>query len=125
MWPLTVAQKTAVATVLAVLVLSCLSRLTDSDRPYYSKQTIKHATMLVVKSRDSLRASQQDTDPLFALQDVLYGLTYLRVAKNEVSAPDLQKLTRIDLTELQYALDAAHTSVLSQLYKQCPTLDTS
>lgn len=114
--------KFAIGAVLAVLVLSLLSRMSESSIRKYSPKFIKHVKNLVRYSSQWSTLAKQDQNPLMSLLHINTALSYAYVAKKLVPTKDIDRIANVNMDELIYLLEEEQMQAVQSVGEICPDL---
>lgn len=108
-----------------ISILSLLSKWTGTDTPQYNKQFIRQIGGVVTRASQSHTTSSQDTNLLVALLNANSGLAYLNAARRIAKDADIERITGIDVVELQHQLEDKISTLTSQIVSKCPSLKST
>ena len=108
---------TVVLLVVLILVKAC--------EPYFVNTSDKEHTIgrnMIEQAQNWYQVSIQDQNSQSKYQHISFAAAYLHAARHVVSDSVLERLTGIDVHELQLAIDAQQKNANIEIIRQCPKL---
>jgi hypothetical protein len=104
-----------------VVLLALLSKWSERAN-VYSPVFLKKVKLLVEQCTRWNGMAQQDSNPLIQLIHCDYALAYAQVARNLVSAEDIEKITGIDINELVHYMEDCQSYAIQKIGNEAPKI---
>lgn len=115
--------RVAIGVVSIVILMSVLSRLSQSRKVNYTNRTRATIKKLIQQSAQDATIARQSTNPVIALEHASYALQAARSAGELVAKKeDIAKMTGVKYDELQTILEAEKQQYIRKINNQCPSL---
>ena len=112
----------SVITVISMTALAAVTRLLNANvNATFSVSHLKRARSLVTQAIYWHDASEQDTNPLFAMKHSDYSIAYLNAARSMLPDNILEKTCNVDIYELSNTLETHQREQTKAITGICPT----
>ncbi len=114
--------KWAVVMLGVMLAVALLSKWTGHTGPRYNRKFMKNIEVLVKQARSWHQTAEQDQNKLVALIHANFAIAYLNSVRQVVSDKEIERITKVNVPELQVMFEATQQQLLEDLGRQYPAL---
>ncbi len=109
-------------TIVVVIVLALLSRISTGVRQPVSNEVIKQTDVLLKAANKWALMAKQDTNVIMSLMHICYAKAYVETLRRILNDTQISQAHQVDMRDLEEKMDVLEQGILAKIAQKAPAL---
>jgi len=109
-------------TIVVVIALALLSRISTGVRQPVSNEVIKQTDVLLKAANKWALMAKQDTNVIMSLMHICYAKAYVETLRRILNDTQISQAHQVDMRDLEEKMDVLEQGILAKIAQKAPAL---
>ena len=109
-------------TIVVVIALALLSRISTGVRQPVSNEVIKQTDVLLKAANKWALMAKQDTNVIMSLMHICYAKAYVETLRRILNDTQISQAHQVDMRDLEEKMDVLEQGILAKIVQKAPAL---